>query len=186
MAAIVAILIRTISRPTRSTATTGIQARLSDEFRAGASFGYLDSKFDSFPSAVLAGGNEVDLTGKRLPKTPKFTTSTFVDYEHGIGSGWNIHGRGELNFRSSTPGDLEGVAATELGLLRFPYIPPAYAVVNLRAGLSNDRFEIGAFVENLTKINYYTGTQDNFGLGGIRLRPHPRIIGVTGKIKFGS
>lgn len=145
MATIVAILIRTISRPTRSTATTGIQARLSDEFRAGASFGYL-----------------------------------------GIGSGWNIHGRGELNFRSSTPGDLEGVAATELGLPRFPYIPPAYAVVNLRAGLGNDRFEIGAFVENLTKTNYYTGTQDNFGLGGIRLRPHPRIIGVTGKIKFGS
>lgn len=163
-----------------------LQARLSDEFRAGASFGYLDSKFDSFPSAVLAGNNEVDLTGKRLPKTPKFTTSTFVDYEHAIGSDWKIHGRGELNFRSSTPGDLEGVAATELGLPRFPYIPPAYAVVNLRAGLSNDRFEIGAFVENLTKTNYYTGTQDNFGLGGIRLRPHPRIIGLTAKVKFGS
>ncbi len=163
-----------------------LQARLSDEFSAGAAFGYLDSKFDSFPSAVLAGNNEVDLTGKRLPKTPKYTVSTFVDYEREVGSDWKIHGRGELNMRSSTPGDLEGVSAAELGLPRFPYVPQGYAVVNLRAGLSNDRFEIGAFVDNLTKTDYYTGTQDNFGLGGIRLRPHPRVIGMTGKIKFGG
>ena len=163
-----------------------LQARLSPEFRAMVAFGYLDSKFDKFPEAVLAGGNAVDLTGKRLPKTPKFTATTALDYEHEFDNGWRLFGRAELNFRSAAAGDLEGVAARELGLPRFPYVPGAYAVVNLRAGLTTDRFELGAYVENLTKTDYYTGTQDNFGLSGIRLRPHPRIFGLTGKIKFGA
>lgn len=163
-----------------------LQARLSPEFRAQVAFGYLDSKFDSFPDAVLAGGNQVDLTGKRLPKTPEFTVSTALDYEHDLDGDLSIYGRAELNFRSSAPGDLEGVAASELGLPRFPYVPPAYAVVNLRLGLTGDRFELGAYVENLTETDYYTGTQDNFGLSGIRLRPHPRVWGITGKVKFGN
>jgi len=153
------------------------QARPSREFKLTAGFGYLDSKFDDFPLAVLAGGNEVSLTGKRLPKTPKFSISTAVDYERELTSSLDLYTRAELNFRSSAPGDLEGVAAEELGLPRFPYIPGSYAVANLRAGVTTEHFELGAFVENLTKENYYTGTQDNFGLSGIRLRPHPRPCG---------
>jgi iron complex outermembrane receptor protein len=58
--------------------------------------------------------------------------------------------------------------------------------VNLRAGLKSDRFEIGAYIDNLLKEDYFTGTRDHFGLGGIRLRPHPRVWGVTGKVKFGG
>ncbi|MGS1016930.1 TonB-dependent receptor [Allosphingosinicella humi] len=161
-------------------------ARLSRELRVSGAFGYLDSKFDSFPEAVLAGGNAVDLSDFRLPKTPRYTVSTAIDYERSLSSAWDFYSRAELNFRSAAPGDLEGVAARPLGLPRFPYNPEAYAVVNLRAGLKGQRFELGAFVENLFKQDYYTGTQDNFGLAGIRLRPHPRVWGLTGKVKFGS
>ncbi|HWL47450.1 MAG TPA: TonB-dependent receptor, partial [Sphingomonadaceae bacterium] len=163
-----------------------MQARLSSALRATAGFGYLDSKFDSFPDAVLAGGNSVDLSGFRLPKTPRYTFSTALDYDRPVTDDWDVYSRAELNFRSEAPGDLEGVAAVPLGLPRFPYNPPAYAVVNLRLGFKSSQFDIGAYVENLFKEDYYTGTQDNFGLGGIRLRPHPRVFGVTGKVKFGS
>jgi len=163
-----------------------LQGRLSRELRAMVAFGYLDSKFDSFPLAVLAGGNSVNLTGLRLPKTPRFTVTTALDYERQMTDDLSLYGRAELNFRSAAAGDLEGVASEQLGLPRFPYNPSAYAVVNLRLGVTTDRFEIGGYIENLTKTDYYTGTQDNFGLGGIRLRPHPRVFGVTGKVKFGN
>lgn len=163
-----------------------VQARLSPSFHASAGFGYLDSKFISFPDAVLAGGNSVDLSGFRLPKTPRYTFSTAIDYDRDITDDWNVYSRAELNFRSAAPGDLEGVASIPLGLPRFPYNPPAYAVVNLRLGFKSKQFDIGAYVENVFKEDYYTGTQDNFGLGGIRLRPHPRVFGVTGKVKFGG
>ena len=161
-------------------------ARVSPELRLSGAFGYLDSEFDSFPEAVLAGGNAVDLSGFRLPKTPRYTFSTAIDYERELTPGWDIYSRTELSYRSSAPGDLEGVAAAPLGLPRFPYVPGGYTVVNLRAGLQGDRYELGVYVENLFKEDYYTGTQDNFGLGGIRLRPHPRVWGLTGKVKFGS
>ena len=41
------------------------------------------------------------------------------------------------------------------------------------------------YVENLTDEAYYTGTGENFGLSGFRLRPHPRIWGAKVSYKFG-
>ena len=60
----------------------------------------------------------------------------------------------------------------------FPLQVPSYDVVNLRAGISGDRWAITAYVENVFDENYYTGTQENFGIGGIRIRPHFRTAGV--------
>ncbi|MDA5195017.1 TonB-dependent receptor [Govanella unica] len=163
-----------------------VQTRLSESLRASAGFGFLDSKFDSFPDAVLPGKRNVDMSGRRVPKTPRYTFSAALDYDHNISGNWDFFSRAELNYRSSAPGDLEGAAAVALGLPNFPYIPKAYTVVNLRAGINNNRYELGAYVENLFKEDYYTGTADGFGLAGIRLRPHPRIWGVTAKFKFGN
>ena len=61
----------------------------------------------------------------------------------------------------------------------FPTRVPSYDVVNLRAGISGDRWSITAYIENVFDKNYYTGTQENFGLGGFRIRPHFRIAGVN-------
>ena len=36
------------------------------------------------------------------------------------------------------------------------------------------RAAVTVYVQNVFGEDYYTGTQENFGLGGIRLRPHPR------------
>ena len=59
---------------------------------------------------------------------------------------------------------------------------PSYDIVNLRAGISGERWSITGYIENLFDKNYYTGTQENFGLGGFRLRPHFRIAGVNLRI----
>ena len=47
-----------------------------------------------------------------------------------------------------------------------------------------ERFSLGAFVENLTDESYYTGTQENFGASGIRLKPHQRVIGAFAEVRF--
>lgn len=163
-----------------------LAGKLTPNLTAHAAFGVLDSKFDEFPEAVLAGGNVANLTGLRLPKTPKFTFSGALDYDGQFTDSLSLFGRAEVNHRSSAPGDLEGVAAAQLSLPRFPYLPEGYTVVNLRLGVRTGNIEIGGFVENLFKEDYYTGTQDNFGLSGIRLRPHPRVFGVTAKASFGG
>ena len=61
---------------------------------------------------------------------------------------------------------------------------PAFDVANLRAGFDWERVSIIAYVENIFGEDYYTGTQENFGVSGIRLRPHPTTYGASLSVKF--
>ncbi len=158
---------------------------LSDNFTLGLAAGYLDSEFDSFPDAVLAGGNVVDLTGSELPNTPDLTASAVLDYGFDIG-GNDAFARLEVQHRASTAGDLEGLGAPQLGLPDFPYQIDSYTIANLRAGLDMGALRFNLFVENLFDKEYYNGTQDNFGLAGIRVRPHPRVYGLSISYRFGE
>ncbi len=66
----------------------------------------------------------------------------------------------------------------------FPYLSPDYNLVNLRAGMNMDKWRFNFYVQNLTDEEYYTGTQENFGASGIRLHPHPRIVGGSISYSF--
>ncbi|MBC2662776.1 TonB-dependent receptor [Novosphingobium flavum] len=65
-----------------------VTAQLSRQFTVTAGLSYIDSRFTSFPNAVIttplaAGGNAVsagDAKGNRLPMTPKWTTSLSGTY----------------------------------------------------------------------------------------------------------
>jgi len=57
-------------------------------------------------------------------------------------------------------------------------------VFNLRGGYEWEKASVTVFVQNLFDEEYYTGTQENFGLAGIRLRPHPRVYGASVNFKF--
>nr|WP_279347128.1 TonB-dependent receptor [Govania unica] len=163
-----------------------IQALVVEGLQVGFGAGYLQSKFGSFPDAVLAGNNVVDLTGRRLPKTPKWSLNGVVDYSKSLSDTLEGFVRAEWVYRSSISGNLEAAAAPILGLPSFPYIAPAYNVVNLRAGVTMDAVSLTGYVENLFKETYFNGTADQFGLAGIRLQPHPRIWGLKATYKFGS
>ncbi len=45
----------------------------------------------------------------------------------------------------------------------------------MHAGFTFGTVGINASVNNLFDRNYYTGTGDHFGFGGVRVRPHPRM-----------
>jgi iron complex outermembrane recepter protein len=61
--------------------------RLTETVRVGASYGYLDSTYDSFENAQadidrqLRGIKTQDNSGKRLQRAPLNSASTFVDYQ---------------------------------------------------------------------------------------------------------
>jgi iron complex outermembrane recepter protein len=173
--------------------TKGIEAellaRLSDRWQVGLGAGYLDGKFDEFPNAVLSGANTLDMSNARLPNAPKFTGNAFAEYEFDIAPDLSPFVRAEWIHREESAGDLEGSVALSgrpiqsganagQRLPEFPYVIPSYDVVNLRVGIGSDAWDVQAYVENLLEEDYYNGTSDNFGLGGIRLRPHPRLWGI--------
>ncbi len=166
-----------------------VSGQVTDGLHVGAAGGYLDGKFDDFPDAVLAGANRLDMSDARLPKTPKWTGSAFAEYGFHVGENLNPFVRGEVVYRAKSAGDLEGAAALSRRVIlsggnagqvlpEYPYVLPSYTVVNLRAGLGGEKLDFQAYVENVFDEEYYNGTGDNFGLAGIRLRPHPRIWGV--------
>jgi iron complex outermembrane recepter protein len=149
-----------------------------------------------------------ELKGERLPRAPEWTlnlSGQFTLPTIGIAEPFV---RLEWSYRSETTSDIEAIA-TQLRPLdnevtrargldtaidgtgsvngvavpwprdSFPFVVPSFDVVNLRAGIRGERWTLTAYAENLLDEQYYTGTQENFSLGGIRLRPHHRVLGIT-------
>lgn len=156
----------------------GLQALLTRNLQLGLDVGYLDAEFGSFPDAVVFGGGIFDLSGQRMPKSPKWNLSGNIHYTAPVADGVEAFTRVEGIYRSAIAGNIEAVAAPIEGLPSFPYKSPAYTVFNLRGGVETDRVRVEGYVENVFKENYFNGTFDHFGLSGIRLQPHPRIYGL--------
>ncbi len=171
-------------------------AAVTDGFTVSGSLGYLDSEITSNTEAEITGGFIVQLEGLTLPKAPKLTWSLSGEYSWAIADN-DAWVRLELVHRDGQYSDIEGLtnqqtreASPNAGLVRnmpygeFPYLSPAYDLVNLRAGLDTENWRFGVYVQNATDEEYYTGTQENFGISGIRLRPHPRVIGASATYSF--
>ena len=179
-----------------------------DGFRIGGGIGYLKTAFKSFGAAqpFIFENVGFDLDGKTLPRSPKWTLNAFGQYDFDVGSraAWI---RLEWAHRSESRSDIEAVVSglhpldneltQRLGLGQdfssngyvidlprqdFPLKVPGYGVVNLRGGIRGERWSLTGYVENLFDKNYYTGTQENFGLGGFRVQPHFRTLGVDVRI----
>ena len=185
------------------------QALLTDNFVIGGGVGHLDAEFKDFGAddPFVVNNMAFDLDGVTVPRAPKWTANLFGQYDVNIG-GLDGFLRAEWSYRSSITSDVEATVAG-LPILdnavtqergydtqfngdgfgngvpfpwprpAFPFRVPSYDIVNLRAGISGDRWSITGYIENLFDKNYYTGTQENFGLGGFRIRPHFRIAGVN-------
>jgi iron complex outermembrane receptor protein len=189
-----------------------MQGLATDQFLIGGSVGYLKAKFKEFgpDDPFVINNNGFALDGVTIPRAPEWTINLFGQYDFTIGDkpAWF---RAEWSYRASTTSDIEAVVAglpildnavtQERGLDTsfngngfgngvpfpwprdgFPTQVPSYDVVNIRAGISGERWAVNIYVENLFDDNYYTGTQENFGLGGFRVRPHFRVAGI--KVRF--
>ncbi len=140
----------------------------------GLGAGYLDASFGSFPSAVVYGV-PVNLSGLDLPQSPRWTASAIAEWAQQMGKNSSWYVRWEESYRTTSESNLEGVAAGRLGLGTFPFQMPSFAVANLHAGLNFGNIGINGSLDNVFDKEYYTGTGDHFGFGGVRVRPHPRM-----------
>lgn len=156
-------------------------ARPTPALQIDGAVGYLDAKFDSFPNAIISG-EEVDLSGRRVIRSPEWTLSANTQYDFPLGdlvsSDTMGYVRAEWSYRDKTKPNMASMIQTG-----FPYDIDAFQVVNLRAGMRTDGWALEAFLENALDEEYFTG-HANFGFGGIRVRPHPRLWGVRVSFNF--
>ena len=189
---------------------TGLEGELavllSESLTLTAGIGVIDTEILSDDVARLSGNLFVDLKGEPLPRAPELTFSMAADYRFTL-AGANSWARLEWIYKDSQFSTIEDVTYLQTSgqiLYRnpldqtdgyaqvpsradgFPFRTPEANIVNLRAGVHlNECWEVVAYVENLTDEEYFTGTGENFGLSGFRLRPHPRILGAKVNYRFG-
>ena len=175
-----------------------LMAAVTERITLVSSIGYLDTEITSDTDAEITGGFVVGLKGLDIPKAPELTFNISGEYRFPIG---NSEGWVQLEFihRDGQFSDIEGLtylqtdgpspnggparnSVAELG--DFPFKTPDYDIWNLRAGFDMDHWRFSAYVQNLSEEEYYTGTQENFGVTGMRLRPHPRTIGGSISYSF--
>ncbi len=173
-----------------------LQAAVTSNLEIMASFGYQDTEITSDSSAEITGGFIVNLQGLELPKAPKITASLAAEYHMEIGDN-DAWLRLEYIYRDGQYSDVEGLTNLQTrgpspnsGLIRampfgeFPYRSPDYDIVNFRLGYDMENWQINVYIQNMFDEEYYTGTQENFGASGIRLRPHPRVVGGSVSYRF--
>jgi iron complex outermembrane receptor protein len=164
---------------------------VDDQLTFSASVGMLDTEITSDTSAEITGGFVVDLQGLELPKAPELTFNLALDYRFDLGGndawirGEFIHRDGQFSdvealtyLQTDGPSPNSGNARNSVGTYGdFPFRTPDYDVINIRGGVDFGQVSLVLYVQNVADKKYYTGTQENFGISGFRLRPHPRVIG---------
>ncbi len=175
-------------------------ALVTDGLTISGGFGYLDTEVTSDTKIELSGGWSPSLLGLDLPKSPELTANLVGEYRWSISGDNEAWIRLEYIHRDGQYSDMEGVTNRQLngpspnnaalihnsGPNEFPYRSPDHDLLNLRAGVEWGAWSITGFVQNLTDEKYYTGTQENFGVSGIRLRPNPLTIGGSISYTYGG
>lgn len=170
-------------------------ALVSENITLSGGMGYLTTEITSDTTAQLTGGFVVNLQGLEIPKSPELTANLVGEYRWYLANN-EAWVRLEYIHRDGQYSDIEGLTNAQTrgpspnaGLVRtltseFPYLSPAYDLFNFRAGYEMDNYNLIFYVQNLTDEEYYTGTQENFGASGIRLKPHPRVFGASISYSF--
>ena len=187
-----------------------LAAAPAERFLVTAGLGYTDSEINSDDYARISGNLSVSLKDQPLPRSPEWTWNMAAEYSWPW-DGNEMYIRGEWIYRDSQFSTIEdvtyrqtsGVAvpanptlpATGDNVIAvmpdrsdgFPFRSPDYHLVNIRAGaIINESWEFNVYVNNVFDEEYYTGTGENFGLSGFRLRPHPRYFGGGVSYSFGG
>jgi len=175
-----------------------ILAAATDRLTLTMGYGYTDTEITDAPIAEITGGFKVDLDGLDLPKAPESSFNASAEYRLPIGDNeaWIqlefISRDGQfadieaLTYKQTDgPSPNQGLARNSIAQFGdYPFKTPDYDVWNLRAGFDMEHWRFTAYVQNLDEEDYYTGTQENFGLSGFRLRPTPRTIGGSIAYRF--
>ncbi len=152
--------------------------KLTRDLQMGGTVGYLSAEFRKYENAFI-DGRVIDLSGRRMPNSPKWTLSGFGEYNFTPAEGFDSFVRAEWVYRSSIYSDK---AALLYNI--WPYKVPAFNQWNLRAGFTHGNVEVQAFVENVFKNKYFTNAYEKAFAGGLYVEPSVRNIGTRVTWKF--
>jgi iron complex outermembrane receptor protein len=147
-----------------------LQTLVGENWLFAAAYGYLDAKYEDFQNAVIEG-ELTDISGYPLPNAPEHTAALSGTYNFPF-LGGDSYVRLEANYRSEV-WNLGALGSDPL-FHDYPFIPDAYWLVNLRAGVEWDRNRLTLGVTNLLDEDYAAGVSS--GSAGVMVRPHEPVF----------
>ena len=156
-----------------------IDGVITDHFRVGAQVGYLDATYGDYTNALIDGA-VVNASGKRLINAPEWTLGANAEYSREL-FGQEGFVRAEWMHRSE---QLSNTFALRYEV--YPFISPSYDVVNLRAGLGNERWKVNVYAENVFDEDYFSAAYEKAFYSGVQVEPSVRNYGIEFKYRFGG
>jgi len=151
-----------IPRSSIDGAELDVTARPFDNFKVRVGVTYLDSKVKgSYMLSSPISGPPIDIGGEPFPATPKCEVNADAEYDHPISSQRTGFLGAGLTYNSKTSGAFGNIPSLQM---------PSYALVDLRAGVKSDNWEIQIWGRNVTNQYYLTHA----------FRPTDTIITTTG------
>jgi len=155
-------------------AEISLAARPTRELTVGATYGYIDATYPSYPNATSTGA---DYSGNRLPRAPRHNASLSLQYERPLTDGLSLFARGEASYRSKVYFTAENL-----------YSQDPVTLLNARLGLQADGGKWGAYlwVRNLTNRDYVIYKEAGAIVPGqiIESVAAPRTFGLELRTRF--
>ncbi len=155
-------------------------ARASDNFVFGGSFGYLDTEFVDYVSTIpLPGSSDieiVDLSGNEVPEAPEFSGAVFGTYTMPV-----AFLRGDLEFYGEYSFQDESFATAENDI-----ILDARSLVNARISYRPNQgiWEISAYGNNIFDEDYVESAGRDFFQNRIQRFGAPAFYGAELTVEF--
>ena len=183
-------------------------AQTSENFDFAISTSYIDSQLDSSLTAPAPGGGSVILAGvekgNRLPTVPEFQFAAVANYQWLMQNDWlgyvtgtfkhvgsrftqigdQAEGFGTVNLLAFDPNNIGGPLTQDT----FTFDPelPSYDLLNLRFGISNEKWDLAFFINNVTDerallaLDQERGTLARVGY----LTNMPRQYGLSARVNL--
>ncbi|SMR83530.1 iron complex outermembrane recepter protein [Aliiroseovarius halocynthiae] len=148
-----------------------LDAALSDELTFGATYGYLDARFDSFQysfySATTGSTQTVDYSGNAIPLSPKHSASLSLGWERELKNGLEAFANGTYSYRSEYTFDPVGA-----------YKQAPTHLVDVAVGVRGGDWEASLWAKNLLDEKYLS---NYFLMSGahVGIASPGRTVGMT-------
>jgi len=166
--------------------------RATEHVTLSGGYAFTDAQYDEFVIGVAAtaqqrveaGNLTGDFSGRDVQKTPKHSLNASLEYRSTLGNGLQWFGEASGTYRSERYMDEANLSTLA-----------AYTLLDLRAGLSGDRWSATVFVNNVTDDDTIRSAQRFVDVGrpeggfapgraAIAYLPTPRVYGLRADFKF--
>lgn len=141
---------------------------------------YVDAYLSTnLPASVVTAGTPGD-TGDRAPFVPRLSVAGVAEYEHSLSAQMVGYVQGDFTYHSNSFSAFRAVTADQIAAgapNNFDTELPAYFLLDLKAGVRFNRFDLSVYAQNVTNSAAYLGVRA--GLDAVRVySPPPRTVGV--------